>query len=53
MLSDGESRDVLTRVILPAQTKGAACQNRPVVMIVGGQPGAGKTPVADPCPGSA
>ncbi|NUK53386.1 zeta toxin family protein [Streptomyces lunaelactis] len=47
MLSDDESRDVLSRVILPAWTKGAARQDRPVVVIVGGQPGAGKTQVAD------
>lgn len=47
MLSDDESRDVLTQVILPAWTKGAARQDRPVVVIVGGQPGAGKTQVAD------
>ncbi|GGT54519.1 ATP/GTP-binding protein [Streptomyces kurssanovii] len=47
MLSDDESSDVLSRVILPAWTKGAARQDRPVVVIVGGQPGAGKTQVAD------
>lgn len=47
MLSDDESRDVLSRVILPAWTKSAARQDRPVVVIVGGQPGAGKTQVAD------
>ncbi|MDH2393880.1 zeta toxin family protein [Streptomyces sp. HNM0663] len=47
MLSDDESRNVLSRVILPAWTKGAARQARPVVVIVGGQPGAGKTQVAD------
>ncbi|MER7692852.1 zeta toxin family protein [Streptomyces sp. NPDC097610] len=47
VLSEQESRDVLDRVILPMSTKGAAHQNRPVVVIVGGQPGAGKTDVAD------
>lgn len=33
--------------ILPAALKGAVRQDRPVVVIVGGQPGAGKTAVAD------
>jgi hypothetical protein len=47
LLSDDESRDVLSRVILPAWAKGAARQSWPVVVIVGGQPGAGKTQVAD------
>jgi len=46
-LSDGESREVLTRVILPAWTRGAVRQDRPVVVVVGAQPGAGKTEVAD------
>ncbi|WP_406483814.1 zeta toxin family protein [Streptomyces platensis] len=38
---------MLHRVILPASTKGAVRQDRPVVVIVGGQPGAGKTQIAD------
>ncbi|WP_327228617.1 zeta toxin family protein [Streptomyces platensis] len=46
-LPDQESRDVLTRVILPACTSGAVPQDQPVVVIVGGQPGAGKTEIAD------
>ncbi|MFG2097302.1 zeta toxin family protein [Streptomyces sp. NPDC048612] len=46
-LPDQESRGVLTRVILPASTSGATPQNQPVVVIVGGQPGAGKTEIAD------
>lgn len=46
-LSEGESRDVLHKVILPTAMKGAVRQVRPVVVIVGGQPGAGKTDVAD------
>ncbi|WP_328743643.1 zeta toxin family protein (plasmid) [Streptomyces caniferus] len=46
-LPDEESRDVLTRVILPACTGGAVRQDQPVVVIVGGQPGAGKTEIAD------
>ncbi|MEW2577677.1 zeta toxin family protein [Streptomyces syringium] len=46
-LPDDESRGVLEQVILPAATEGAAHQDRPVVVIVGGQPGAGKTGIAD------
>ncbi|MGW1412631.1 zeta toxin family protein [Streptomyces sp. NPDC002403] len=34
-------------MILPAFTQGAARQSHPVVVIVGGQPGAGKTQIAD------
>lgn len=47
VLPEDESRDVLNQVILPAWTKGAVRQDRPVVVIVGAQPGAGKTTVAD------
>ncbi|MCZ1012632.1 zeta toxin family protein [Streptomyces lydicus] len=47
LLSEQESLDALQQVILPAATKGAVRQERPVVVIVGGQPGAGKTEVAD------
>ncbi|MER5974210.1 zeta toxin family protein [Streptomyces sp. NPDC002055] len=39
--------EVLHRVILPTALKGGVRQDRPVVVIVGGQPGAGKTAVAD------
>ncbi|MEU8843437.1 zeta toxin family protein [Streptomyces roseus] len=39
--------EVLHRVILPTAVKGAVRQERPVAVIVGGQPGAGKTAVAD------
>ncbi|MEU1350346.1 zeta toxin family protein [Streptomyces sp. NPDC005795] len=46
-LPAGESLDVLQRLILPASTKGAVRQEHPVVVIVGGQPGAGKTEIAD------
>ncbi|MCT2546222.1 zeta toxin family protein [Streptomyces atratus] len=46
-LSARENRDVLEHVILPAATRGAVPQDQPVVVIVGGQPGAGKTKVAD------
>ncbi|MEU5583092.1 zeta toxin family protein [Streptomyces huasconensis] len=42
-----ESQAVLKDVILPAATASAVRQARPVVVIVGGQPGAGKTKVAD------
>ncbi|GGS09432.1 MULTISPECIES: zeta toxin family protein [Streptomyces] len=47
VLSAPESRDVLRRVILPAAAASAVPQARPVVGFVGGQPGAGKTKVAD------
>lgn len=47
VLSEQESRDVLHRLILPAATSKASAQDRPVVVIVCGQPGAGKTWVAD------
>ncbi|NJP82512.1 AAA family ATPase, partial [Streptomyces sp. AA8] len=46
-LSDDENLDVLSRLILPAWARNAVPQERPVVLIVGGQPGAGKTRVAD------
>lgn len=47
VLSERESRTVLHRVILPTAEKGAVRQARPVVVIVGGQPGAGKTQIAN------
>lgn len=47
VLSEQERHDVLHQVILPAWTKGAVRQDRPTVVIVGGQPGAGKTAIAD------
>ncbi|MEU3619818.1 zeta toxin family protein [Streptomyces sp. NPDC006872] len=46
-LSEQESFDVLHRVILPAVTQGAVAQAQPVVVIIAGQPGAGKTEIAD------
>ncbi|MFJ1847045.1 zeta toxin family protein [Streptomyces sp. NPDC088146] len=46
-MSERESRQALQQVILPAFTQGAARQSHPVVVIVGGQPGAGKTHIAD------
>ena len=47
VLSGDEHRQVLERVILPTWTKSAVRQARPTVVVVGGQPGAGKTAVAD------
>ncbi|MGW9423315.1 zeta toxin family protein [Streptomyces koyangensis] len=47
VLSARESQDVLEHVILPAATEGAVPRDHPVVVIVGGQPGAGKTEIAD------
>ncbi|WP_060887528.1 zeta toxin family protein [Streptomyces caniscabiei] len=47
VLSDQESFDVLHRVILPAAAHSAVAQTRPVVVVVAGQPGAGKTRIAD------
>ena len=47
VLSEQESFDVLHRVILPAATQDAVAQRRPVVIVVAGQPGAGKTWIAD------
>jgi Ni2+-binding GTPase involved in maturation of urease and hydrogenase len=42
-----ESQVALSRIILPAWTSRAASQERPVVVFVAGQPGSGKTRVAD------
>ncbi|GAA1376794.1 zeta toxin family protein [Streptomyces beijiangensis] len=47
MLSEDESHEVLHRLIIPACTQRAVWQDRPVIVVVGGQPGAGKTDVAD------
>ncbi|MFG2220491.1 zeta toxin family protein [Streptomyces sp. NPDC048685] len=47
VLSARENRGILERVILPEATRSAVPQDRPVVVIVGGQPGAGKTELAD------
>ncbi|MGW2255187.1 zeta toxin family protein [Kitasatospora sp. NPDC001660] len=43
VLPDAESARVLDRVILPAWTAGAVPQERPVVLLVAGPPGSGKT----------
>ncbi|MFI9788523.1 zeta toxin family protein [Kitasatospora sp. NPDC051984] len=47
MLSDAESGAVFERVILPAALAGAVPQERPVVVLVAGAPGAGKSTAAD------
>ncbi|WP_333751811.1 zeta toxin family protein [Streptomyces sp. IBSBF 2394] len=46
-LSESESRQVLEQVIIPEATTGAVRQSRPVAVVVAGQPGAGKTAIAD------
>ncbi|MEU5092994.1 zeta toxin family protein [Streptomyces sp. NPDC021356] len=38
---------MLEQVIIPAVTKGAVRQSRPVAVVVAGQPGAGKSEIAD------
>ncbi|MDX3129604.1 zeta toxin family protein [Streptomyces europaeiscabiei] len=47
ILSEQGSLEALDRVILPAATRQAVQQHRPVVVVVAGQPGAGKTTLAD------
>ena len=47
VLSEQESFDALHQVILPAAMRSAVSQPRPVVVVVAGQPGAGKTAIAD------
>ncbi|MDX3209922.1 zeta toxin family protein [Streptomyces scabiei] len=47
ILPEQESLEALHRVILPAATRQAVQQQRPVVVVVAGQPGAGKTTLAD------
>ncbi|MFF2751358.1 zeta toxin family protein [Kitasatospora sp. NPDC058048] len=46
-LSEAEGRAVLEGMILPAATAGAVAQERPVVVLVAGQPGSGKTTLGD------
>ncbi|GHE71950.1 ATP/GTP-binding protein [Streptomyces longispororuber] len=46
-LPEAESRRVLEQVIVPAVTGDAVAQPHPVVVVVAGQPGAGKTQIAD------
>ncbi|MGC0422061.1 Ni2+-binding GTPase involved in maturation of urease and hydrogenase [Embleya sp. AB8] len=47
LLPDHEFHQVLADRILPTWTAGAVCQDRPVVVFVAGQPGSGKTAIAD------
>ncbi|MEU4655201.1 zeta toxin family protein [Streptomyces sp. NPDC023723] len=47
VLSEQESLGILHRLILPEATQSAVPQARPVVVVVAGQPGAGKTQTAD------
>ncbi|TGZ12411.1 hypothetical protein DV517_75060 [Streptomyces sp. S816] len=47
LLPDEKLTDVLKRVILPGATRDAVRQQQPVVVVVAGQPGAGKTRIAD------
>ncbi|MFI5672181.1 zeta toxin family protein [Streptomyces sp. NPDC051704] len=46
-LSEAEMRRVLTDVLLPTWTAGAVPQDRPVVVVVAGPPGSGKSTAAD------
>ncbi|MGW1910334.1 zeta toxin family protein [Streptomyces sp. NPDC002076] len=46
-LPEAESLQTLEQVIIPAFTRGAVSQCHPVVVVVAGQPGAGKTQIAD------
>ncbi|MCY0954245.1 zeta toxin family protein [Streptomyces sp. H27-S2] len=46
-LPEAESLQELEQVIVPTFTRGAVSQARPVVVVVAGQPGAGKTQIAD------
>ncbi|MCX5434694.1 zeta toxin family protein (plasmid) [Streptomyces sp. NBC_00257] len=47
VLGEEEHQDALHRLVIPAATSTAAAQPQPVVVFVAGQPGAGKTAVAD------
>ncbi|WP_414170890.1 zeta toxin family protein (plasmid) [Streptoverticillium reticulum] len=47
VLSEDQHQEILTAAILPAWTQGAVCQVRPVAVFVAGQPGSGKTVLAD------
>ncbi|MFE7529115.1 zeta toxin family protein [Kitasatospora sp. NPDC057542] len=47
MLTENESRDVLEGLILPAATSGSVPQESPVVVLVAGPPGSGKTTLGD------
>ncbi|MET8630772.1 zeta toxin family protein [Kitasatospora sp. NPDC004669] len=47
LLPEAEHREVLEGLILPAWTAHAVPQDQPVVVVVGGPPGSGKTEIAD------
>ncbi|MEW2497515.1 zeta toxin family protein [Streptomyces nodosus] len=47
LLAEQEQADVLSQVILPDAVRSAVSQRRPVVVVVAGQPGAGKKHIAD------
>ncbi|MFH8470394.1 zeta toxin family protein [Streptomyces sp. NPDC017991] len=47
VLAADQHTEILASQILPAWTSGAVPQERPVVVLVAGQPGAGKTEIAD------
>ncbi|MGY0466829.1 zeta toxin family protein [Kitasatospora sp. cg17-2] len=47
VLPTGERDRILAEAILPASTTGAVAQDRPVVLFVAGQPGSGKSVLAD------
>ncbi|MEU9057185.1 zeta toxin family protein [Streptomyces sp. NPDC048384] len=47
VLSEQESLEALNRAILPDATRHAVRQQQPVAVVVAGQPGAGKTQIAD------
>ncbi|MBT2446200.1 zeta toxin family protein [Streptomyces sp. ISL-43] len=46
-LSDAEIRRILTEILLPEWTAGAVQQDRPVVVVVAGPPGSGKSTAAE------
>ncbi|WP_052391177.1 zeta toxin family protein [Streptomyces sp. NRRL B-24484] len=47
VLSEAESANVLDRMILPVWTGGAVSQEKPVVLLVAGPPGSGKSTLGD------
>lgn len=46
-LPEAESLQTLEQVIIPAFTRGAVSQSHPVVVVIAGRPGPGKTQIAD------
>ncbi|MFD9861906.1 zeta toxin family protein [Streptomyces alboflavus] len=47
VLPEDQHEDILTTLILPTWTKSAVAQDRPVVVFIAGQPGSGKSGLAD------